>query len=217
MGLFDRILARIDPGRTDQSAGTRLGGIPQRPSADRPITEDELAVERYRYLLRTAPPDRLEQAHEEAFARLTPEQRRLLFDELRRQAPAGDAPRGDDAHSLAEASTRAEVREPGFMERILGRSAAPRDAAGSAVGAANGPRMGGFGQTLGASLLGAVAGTVIGSAVMSAFLPPLDAGGFAEGAEGGDAEAAGDVGGDDLGGGFGDWTGGGFDGGGIEF
>ena len=38
---------------------------------------DEQAVERYRYMLRTAPPESSERAHEEAFARLTPEQRRL--------------------------------------------------------------------------------------------------------------------------------------------
>lgn len=43
---------------------------------------DEQALERYRYMLATAPPDEIERAHEEAFARLTPEQRRLALQAL---------------------------------------------------------------------------------------------------------------------------------------
>src|SRR3712207_7066023 len=43
---------------------------------------DEQAVERYRYLLRTAPPGAIEQAHAEAFAQLTPAQRRLVLEGL---------------------------------------------------------------------------------------------------------------------------------------
>jgi hypothetical protein len=35
---------------------------------------DKQALERYRYMLRTAPPDAIERAHEEAFAELTPDQ-----------------------------------------------------------------------------------------------------------------------------------------------
>ena len=37
---------------------------------------DEQALARYRYMLATAPPEEIERAHEEAFASLTPEQRR---------------------------------------------------------------------------------------------------------------------------------------------
>ena len=40
-------------------------------SDDRRHLTDEQAVERYRYMLRTAPPDTIEQAHEEAFSRLS--------------------------------------------------------------------------------------------------------------------------------------------------
>lgn len=36
-------------------------------------TTDEQSLERYRYMLATAPPEDIERAHEEAFARLTPE------------------------------------------------------------------------------------------------------------------------------------------------
>ena len=44
---------------------------------------DEQAIERYRYMLNTAPPETIEQAHAEAFARLTPEQRRLVRQRMR--------------------------------------------------------------------------------------------------------------------------------------
>ena len=99
MGFLDRLLGRTHdertyhgvPGRPDdvrpyageapgkhgyapypgqQPAGRPGGGV---PAAHR--DPDEVAVERYRYLLRTAPPETIEAAHHEAFARLTEEQR----------------------------------------------------------------------------------------------------------------------------------------------
>ena len=45
-------------------------------------TDDDQAIARYRYLVRTAPPEAIEQAHAEAFARLTPAQRQRLLQEL---------------------------------------------------------------------------------------------------------------------------------------
>ncbi|MBO1740111.1 hypothetical protein JNB50_15440 [Leifsonia sp. TF02-11] len=127
---------------------------PAPPSAQR--TEDEIAVERYRYLLRTAPPETIEQVHEEAFAKLTPEQRRLVFQELSANAPAGEQPGADDARSLAQAATRSELRQPGTLERTLGA----RPGGGM-----------GFGGMFASSLLGSVAGYVIASTLVSAFLP----------------------------------------------
>ncbi len=177
----------------------RLFGAPapepeQRRAA--PRTDDDRAVERYRYLLQTAPPETIEQMHAEAFAKLTPEQRRLVFDELARTAPGGEAPADDEPATLARAATRSELRQPGTMERSLA-----------------GPS---FGQMVGASLLGTVAGYVIGSALASAFLPPLDTGVTdagttdAAGAESSDpgADASGggeDLAGGDFGGDFGDF------------
>lgn len=168
-------------------------------------SDDEIALERYRYLLRTAPPERIEQAHEEAFAQLTPEQRRMVYQQMA-DGSGGEAPRGDDPHSLAQAATRAEFRKPGTMEGVLGRIP-------SGQGGRGGP---GFGSMLGASLLGTVGGYVIGSAIMSAFLPPMmgfgddmadggDAGDAGSGDTGdaGGAEAAGADGGADAGGDFG--------------
>ena len=178
MGFLDRLLGREEPQdeRTRQyqpaqqypstaapapapadavasaaSGAPAASGVPApagaaAPSAQR--TDDEIAVERYRYLLRTAPPETIEQVHEEAFAKLTPEQRRLVFQELSANAPAGEQPRADDARSLAQAATRSELRQPGTLERTLGA----RPGGGM-----------GFGGMFASSLLGSVAGYGIAS------------------------------------------------------
>lgn len=220
MGFFDRLLGRDDtanpPGRPEYQPYRQ---VPEpRPSHPDPIPQpgqhghagaqgarsaDDVAIERYRYLLQTAPPDRIEQAHHEAFQQLTPEQRQRVFTELSQSG--GEQPRGDDPQSLAQAATRAEIRQPGSMERVLG--GIPSGGQGAQGGGRSGP---GFGTMLGASLLGTVGGYVIGSAVMSAFLPPLlsDGGADAAGADAGDAggqEAGGDASADGFGGGTGEF------------
>ncbi|OIH96688.1 hypothetical protein [Curtobacterium sp. MCBA15_001] len=158
-------------------------------------SEDEQAVERYRYLLKTAPPERIEEVHAEAFERLTPEQRRMVYEEFARTAPEGEAPRGDDPRSLAQAATRSEIRQPGYMERSLGGMNGGGRGMGGGFGQRQGPSFGGM---LGASILGSVAGYVIASSLMSAFQP--DAGSF----DGG-TDASGDGGSGDAGdGGSGD-------------
>jgi hypothetical protein len=83
---------------------------------------DEQALARYRYMLATAPPEEIERAHEEAFAALSPEQRRQALQALAQHIPAGEI-RGDDPASLARAATRAEVRQPGTIERAWGGNA----------------------------------------------------------------------------------------------
>ena len=124
--------------------------------------EDRAAVAKYRYMLRTAPPEDMERAHAEAFTRLTPQQRALLRDELSQELPAGERPRTDDAGDLARSATRAEVSRPGFMEQLLGRGGGGRGVAGGlAAGAAGG---------LGAGLLVGVAGAFIGTAVAGSLL-----------------------------------------------
>jgi hypothetical protein len=80
---------------------------------------DQQALDRYRYMLRTAPPDDVERAHEEAFAQLTPEQRQAVLRELAQVVPASEVG-GDDPRSLARTATRAEMREPGTIERTFG-------------------------------------------------------------------------------------------------
>ncbi|WP_264029210.1 hypothetical protein [Cellulosimicrobium sp. SH8] len=195
------------------------GSAPQdaRPGAAAPRTPDQVAVDRYRYLLRTAPPDQVEQAHAEAFARLTPEQRRQVLAELGEQVPASERATSDAPQDLARMATRAEMRQPGTLERTF---------AGRGQGAP------GFGAMVGSSLLGTIAGVVIGSAVANALFGPTFADptqpvaedaaaeqgaedpGAAEGGDGGAVEAAGedpsaggDFGGADFGGGFDDFGG----------
>jgi hypothetical protein len=85
---------------------------------------DEQALERYRYMLSTAPPDDVERAHEEAFARLTPDQRRQALQALAQVVPPSEI-RGDDPASLARTATRAEIRQPGTIERVWGAGAGP--------------------------------------------------------------------------------------------
>jgi hypothetical protein len=186
MSFFDRLFGAPTPEPQPRRTGVR--------------SDDDRAVERYRYLLQTAPPETIEQVHAEAFEKLTPEQRRLVFDEMSRTAPAGEAPADDQPATLARAATRSELRQPGTMERSLA-----------------GPS---FGQMVGASLLGTVAGYVIGSALASAFLPPMDAGANDAGAgdEGATDAGAGDAGGDASAadaGGFDGGDAGGFDAGGF--
>jgi hypothetical protein len=196
MGFFDRLFGSS----SDDNQQPRA----QAPRADS-RTDDEIAVERYRYLLRTAPPETIESVHREAFSKLTPEQRELLFTELSKNAPQGDAPRSSDAAALATSATRSELRQPGTMERSMG---------GGGQGM-------GFGGMVASSLLGTVAGYVIGSALVSAFLPmdsgatdaSADGSGADSGADSGteastSADGGGDFGGGDFGGGD---FGGGFD------
>ena len=218
MGFIDRLLGR-EPEQPSSAAaqaapdyGTPPGAVRDAPADGR--SADDIAIERYRYLLRTAPPETIEQVHEEAFARLTPEQRAQLFAQLSSEAPVGEAPRDESAPALAQAATRSELRNPGTLERSL-----------------SAPAQGGFGMGMGSmfagSLLGSVAGIVVGSAIAQAFMPDLgggeasgadasgaDAGGAdASGADSGGADAGGaDAGGAD-GGGFGDFGGGDFGGG----
>jgi hypothetical protein len=122
----------------------------------RPLS-DEQAIERYRYMLRTAPPETIEQAHVEGFARLTESQRRAVLQGLREATPPreqGAAASSTDPQSLARMATRAEIRQPGVMERLFG---------GAPGGA-------GFGSMLAGSLLGSIAGTVLGGMVAQHFL-----------------------------------------------
>lgn len=159
---------------------------------------DDQALERYRYMLRTAPPDDIERAHEEAFAQLTPDQRQAVLRELAQDAPASEVG-GDDPRSLARLATRAEMRQPGTMERTFGGAGVPG---------------------LGSMFLSTLAGAFVGTAIAGAFFNDE---GSSDGGEGSDAESAdagdgGDFGGDggDFGGDGGDF-GGDFGGGDIGF
>jgi hypothetical protein len=157
--------------------------------------DDQQAIERYRYMLRTAPPDDIERAHEEAFRQLTPEQRAIVLRELTTQVPSSEASSSDDPRSLARMATRAELRQPGTMERTFGGM--------------QGPGLGGM-------FLSTLAGAFVGTAIADAFFGGPDASTDAN-ADGDSATDAGDAdyGGEDVGGDFGDGDFGGGDFGGF--
>lgn len=150
---------------------------------------DAQALERYRYMVATAPPEDIERAHAEALAQLTPDQRRQAFQALAQVVPPAELS-GDDPASLARAATRAEVRQPGTIERAWGT--------GGGVG-------------LGSWFMTTLAASFIGTAIAQSFFDH-DSGSGAD--AGADADAgAGDFGGGDFGGGdigggdFGDFGG----------
>ncbi len=183
----------------------------------REMSSDEQAVERYRYILRTAPPETIEEAHAEAFARLTPEQRRMVLQELDSTLTPAERATGvaydEDPRSLARLATRAEMRQPGTLERTWSGMPAGVGMGGIGMG---GLMMGNFMST--------IAGVIVGSAIADAFLgdagygegsaEAADASADTSGAESGDF-SAGDSGFGDAGtfGDFGDFGGGDFGGG----
>ena len=136
MGLLDKFRETFASRNGEGSGGSDLSGLGG-GAAERPIgppdqsaaqqqagasgrDPDEVAVERYRYMLRTAPPETLEHAHAEAFAKLSRDQRRKVLEDLGNAVPASERAAADDPRSLARMATRAEMREPGTMERALG-------------------------------------------------------------------------------------------------
>jgi hypothetical protein len=158
MGLLDKFRETFGSGL----GGTERPTVPpdqrraQDPAGASGRDPDEVAVERYRYMLRTAPPETLEEAHAEAFAKLTPDQRRKVLQDLGDAVPADERATSDDPQSLARMATRAEMREPGTMERVLGRG---RGGMGM-----------GMGGMIAGSLLASVAGAFVGTAIADAFL-----------------------------------------------
>lgn len=139
----------------------RLFGTENEPARRAPGTlppgGDTHALERYRYMLQTAPPETLEQAHREAFAQLSATQRRQILHELAQVAPPAErksieATESTDPAALARVATRAELRQPGVMERTLG---------------------GAPGLGFGAPLLSSFAAGFVGSLVAQSFFSSL--------------------------------------------
>lgn len=170
MGLLDRLLGKV---RGQQGGQTAPGGhaptgdqVPAQqqfeqappavgqtppaggqPAATPQQDADARAVQRYEYLLRTARPEQLEQAHTEAFAQLTPAQRQQVLEKLRREDPE-NAPQDDSPQALGRSATRMEMRRPGTLQHAFG-----------------GPSRGGMAIGMGGMLLTAVAGSFIGTAI----------------------------------------------------
>lgn len=208
MGFLKRLFGGGDEERDDfareRQAPRRRRGFQDDPA----LAEDERAIERYRYMLRTAPPDTVEEAHAEAFGQLTPEQRQMVLQELTTGLPERERlaaeQAGDDPRSLARTATRAEMRQPGTMERTFS-------------GMSNRPGMGGIGMggMLAGGFFGSFAGIMVGSMIAQSFFD--NDSGSDSGDSGGDSGDSGDSGGvddqsADAGGDFGGDTGGDFGG-----
>jgi hypothetical protein len=217
MGFLDKLLGRETPQRQQYQQGyppqDHQQGYQQdyqqgyargpQDSTTGATAEDRAAIARYRYLLRTAPPEQIEEAHAQAFAQLTPSQRQQILQEMNQTLPASERPQSDDPRQMARAATRAEMQQPGYLQRTFGGR-------GYGMGGGMG---GGMMGALGGSLLGTIAGVVIGTAVADAMLGGFDgspeqqdfaAGGDGSGDAGGDASGgdpgAGDAGTVDAGG-----------------
>lgn len=230
MGLLDRLIASLDNARntndvrqgrsplpapraqdTAPAYGTADGRGVGAPDSSRAAVggadeasaggADEAAIERYRYMLRTSSPETVEQAHAEAFEQLTPEQRRAVLDQLRQGVPAAERPVSDDPHHLARAATRAEIRQPGTLERLLGQSGT------------GGGRLG-MGGLIAGGLLASVAGGVIGSAIGSEMFGDQASRGGGEGWTGWDNDRGGQQ---ETGNGWGDADSAGWGGGDGDF
>jgi hypothetical protein len=147
MSIFDQLFGRQPEPRNDSTlrVAPHQSGVAE-------ASPDKQAIERYRYLLRTASPEAIEQAHAEAFAQLTTEQRRLVLEGLSSDQPPQERTDRDDPQSLARLATRAELRRPGTLERTFGGM----NAGGTGIG------LGGF---LAFDFLSTIAGVVIGSAI----------------------------------------------------
>ncbi|MBW3084602.1 hypothetical protein KEM60_00790 [Austwickia sp. TVS 96-490-7B] len=175
----------MPPSGQPAPAGAPAAGMPPHGAPLSQADQDKQAVERYQYLLRTAPPDQIEKVHAEAFAKLTPEQRKEVLARLTQGNPA-EAPANDSPEALARAATRAEMRQPGTMQQMLGSA----------------PGGGGAGMGMGKVLLASVAGAAVGVAVGHGLMQGI--GELGEFIDSGQAEAMlpdsfGDVGLDDFG------------------
>src|SRR3954447_23537240 len=193
MGILDRLFGRRTPSAGSYSSSPPWGTpAPQQqppgpyanneqPSSQQAARDAE-AVRRYRYLLRTAPPEAIEQAHAEAFEQLSPDQRRQVLQQLSQQVPEHERARNDDPASLARMATRAELRQPGVLVQVLGpggygpgygRGYGYGGGYGGGFGGMGGFGGGGMGMGMGGmiagSLLASVAGSFIGTAIADEF------------------------------------------------
>ncbi|MFM6847797.1 MAG: hypothetical protein ACKOVB_01680 [Terrabacter sp.] len=195
MGFLDKLLGR-EPLQQQQRTAPSPTGQPYQvpPPRGGASSEDERAIARYKYLLRTADPEDIERVHAEAFGKLSPEQRQMVLQRLTEDLPENERPRTDQPADLARSATRAEMSRPGYLQGAFG--------GGRAMGGGMG--MGGM---IAGSMLGSIAGVVVGSALADMMLGGYDSspeaqeagdanGDGGDGGDGGDSGDSGDAGGE---------------------
>ena len=163
MGFLDKLLGREPLQQQRPQQPPPPTGEPYAVPSPRggASTEDERAIARYTYLLRTADPEDIEKVHAEAFAKLTPEQRQMVLQRLTDDLPASERPRSDQPADLARSATRAEISRPGYLQGAFG----------GGRGGMGGMGMGGM---IAGSMLGTIAGVVVGSALADMMLGGYD-------------------------------------------
>jgi len=164
MSFLDRLLGRTPAA---PAAARPAAAAPASSAGLTPADAEEQAIARYQYLVRTAPPEDIERAHAEAFASLTPAQRHDMLVALSDAVPASERATTDDPASLARMATRAEMRQPGTLERTFA------------------------GPGMGTMFMSTLAGAFIGTAVAQSLFGGLSADGNAvDGASASDGTAA---------------------------
>jgi len=162
--LYPQSAARKNRGSFARAAGNTGDLYPQPSPAPTDLPADTAAVPasldpgtlaRYQYLLQNAPQEDLQRAHEEAFSRLSLEQRQLVLQQLVQIIPPCEAAQLTvNPHLLASAATRAELRDPGALPRILAAStpaAAPVQPDPATPGVSAGPYSNGVTDRLNAN------------------------------------------------------------------
>ena len=114
MSIRDR-LARVT-GKASGEGSSRLA--PNSPDAS---GDEAWEAARYKYLLRVAQPEVVEQVHREAFAALLLEQRERLFLRLRHDLPEAQRPASSEPAELAHAAVAAHQGDHGYLVRLLRR------------------------------------------------------------------------------------------------
>jgi len=101
--------------------GSKAGHTGESTHRQVPEAEQARDLARYKYLLRVASSEGLEQAHQAAFADLLPEQRERLFLRLCHDLPEEDRPISSSPAELAHAAVVAQEADHGYLVRMLRR------------------------------------------------------------------------------------------------
>ncbi len=116
MSIRDRLARMTRKAATEESS---------RKSVNPPDASNDEAWElaRYKFLLRVAQPEVVEQVHREAFAALMLEERERLFQRLRHDVSEPQRPESSDPAELARAAVAAHQGDHGYLVRLLRRPA----------------------------------------------------------------------------------------------
>lgn len=171
MGFFDGLFGRKKETDAAANGPLRFGSEPMHLPASSHHSygqgygmhagqlTDEQALQRYNYMIQHTPKEKIEQAHEEAFAKMTPDQRIQVLQGLSAHLTSFDRmslnPNDPDPKLLARVATRAELRSPGTMAQTFSNPAY--------AGHGHGHRSGMGGMMAG--ILGAVVLGVVGSMI----------------------------------------------------